>query len=448
MDGVVDSAVALLRVETGALVWRRKAAQPWLALAHGGDVVYISSWSGQPLRPPALLRRETLDHPHRNQRVVEIEPARVEAHRASDGALLWQKSDWGLVALAQMAPQGDKVIVAARHPAGAHTLYALDAQTGAVAWTRDNKPREGNTPQQLGPTQRFVTASAEHVYLMVYGDAREAPRNQRLQALEAASGRELWSRELQNAEALLSHDGQFVATVERAQGGRSIFTVLSASDGAPVGTLALSQESRLCGLSDSGIVYIATSAGASWWLSAMRVADGAELWRTADAAPDMILYMPDALVSLRHIHQNSAGTDVSREVCAFDAQTGAALWRWRTPANPGELLRLWRRRIPEVAAGVARQAGAFVATSLTSALRARDLWQVASIARREVAVGLWRRPHVVEFARLVSGGGAVYLGTRLGLFALDVKQGHLLWYALPNTDLSNVDPATAPNYAS
>src|SRR5690242_9404820 len=130
--GAMGGIVALLRAETGALVWRRKAAQPWLALAHGGDVVYTSSWSGQSWRPPALLRREALDHPHRNQRVVEIEPARVEARWASDGALLWQKSDWGLVALAQMAPQGNKVLVASRHVAGDHTLYALDAQTGAV----------------------------------------------------------------------------------------------------------------------------------------------------------------------------------------------------------------------------------------------------------------------------------------------------------------------------
>ena len=99
--GAMGGVVALLRAETGALAWRRKATQPWLALAHGGDIVFVSSWSGQPWRPPALLRREAADNPHRRQRVVEIEPARVEARRASDGALLWQKSDWGLVALPQ-----------------------------------------------------------------------------------------------------------------------------------------------------------------------------------------------------------------------------------------------------------------------------------------------------------------------------------------------------------
>jgi hypothetical protein len=100
-----------------------------------------------------------------------------------------------------------------------------------------------------------------------------------------------------------------------------------------------------------------------------------------------------------------------------------------------------------VAAG-AHQAGAYVAYNFASARRERNPWQIVSMVRREITVGLWRRPHVVEVARLTGGLGAVYLGTRLGLFALDAKQGRLLWYALPNTDLSNFDPAIAPNHAS
>ena len=74
--------------------------------------------------------------------------------------------------------------------------------------------------------------------------------------------------------------------------------------------------------------------------------------------------------------------------------------------------------------------------------------QIFYMVRREITVGLWRRPHVVELARLTSGLGVVYLGTRLGLFALNAKDGRLLWYALPNTDLSNFDPAISPNHAS
>jgi outer membrane protein assembly factor BamB len=456
----MGGVVALLRAETGALVWRRKAAQPWLALAHGGDTVYISAWSGQPLRPPALLRREALDHPHRNQRIVEIEPASVEARRVSDGALLWQKSDWGLVALAQMAAQGDKVLVASRHVAGDHTLYALDAQTGAVAWIRNYASYEVDAPEQPGTTQRLVAASAGRVYLMVYSmvysgllGSPGGPPAQRLQVLEAASGRELWSRDLQilgaqTAEVVFSPNGQLLAEVARAQGGRSILTILSASDGAPIGTITLTRESRVCGLSDSGIAYVATYAGMSWRLSAMRGADGAGLWRTADATPNAVLCAPDVIVSSYRVQRDTAGSDVSKEVRAFDAQTGAALWQWRTPANPRELLRLWRTHVPEVVAAGARQAGAYIAYNFASARQERSPWRIVSMIHREITVGLWRRPHVVELARLTGGGGVVYLGTRLGLFALDAKQGHLLWYALPNTDLSDFDPAIAPNQVS
>jgi outer membrane protein assembly factor BamB len=446
--GAMGGGVALLRAETGALVWRRKATQPWLALAHGGDIVYISSWSGQPLRPPPLLRRVALDHPHRNQRVVEIEPAHVEARRVSDGALLWQKSDWGLVALAQMATQRDKVLVASRHTAGDHTLYALDAQTGAIAWARNYASHEVDAPEQLGTTQRLVAASAGRVYLMAYNRMQGGLQTQRLYVLEAASGRELWSRELQNAEVVFAPDGQLLAEVARAQGGGSTLTVLAAADGAPIGTLTLPQESRVCGLSESGIAFVATSAGMSWQLSAMRGADGAELWRTADATPNAVLCAPDVIVSSHRVQRDTAGSDVSNEVRAFDAQTGAALWQWRTPANPHELLHLWRRRVPEVVAAGAHQAGAYLAYNFSSARQERNPWRIVSMIHREITVGLWRRPHVVEVARLTGGLGAVYLGTRLGLFALDAKQGRLVWYALPNTDLSDFDPAIAPNHVS
>jgi outer membrane protein assembly factor BamB len=154
------------------------------------------------------------------------------------------------------------------------------------------------------------------------------------------------------------------------------------------------------------------------------------------------------IVSSHRVQRDAAGIDVAKEVRAFDAQTGAARWRWQTPANPGELLRLWRRRIPEVTAAVARQAGAYVAYNFASARQERNPWQIVGMIQREITVGLWRRPHVVELARLTGGQGVVYLGTRLGLFALDAKQGRLLWYALPNTDLSNFDPAISPSHNS
>ena len=40
--------------------------------------------------------------------------------------------------------------------------------------------------------------------------------------------------------------------------------------------------------------------------------------------------------------------------------------------------------------------------------------------------------------------GLVFVGTRLGLFALVGSSGHLRWHALPDVDLSFVEPALPP----
>ena len=45
---------------------------------------------------------------------------------------------------------------------------------------------------------------------------------------------------------------------------------------------------------------------------------------------------------------------------------------------------------------------------------------------------------------LAARWGIVFLGTWLGLFALDARDGRLLWHALPTLDLSHVAPALAP----
>ncbi|HEX5442000.1 MAG TPA: hypothetical protein VFW76_14010, partial [Ktedonobacterales bacterium] len=69
------------------------------------------------------------------------------------------------------------------------------------------------------------------------------------------------------------------------------------------------------------------------------------------------------------------------------------------------------------------------------------LWQ-------EFLWGHWRHPWQLDGAmnanRLAARWGIVFLGTWLGLFALDAATGRLLWHALPTIDLSSVDPALAP----
>ena len=68
--------------------------------------------------------------------------------------------------------------------------------------------------------------------------------------------------------------------------------------------------------------------------------------------------------------------------------------------------------------------------------------------RREVRDGPWRQPHALHAANnalwLAARDGIVFVGTRLGLFALEASSGRLRWHALPAIDLSFIDPALRP----
>lgn len=67
---------------------------------------------------------------------------------------------------------------------------------------------------------------------------------------------------------------------------------------------------------------------------------------------------------------------------------------------------------------------------------------------REMTEGQWRHPWQLHGAMnanwLAARWGIVFLGTWLGLFALDARDGRLLWHALPTLDLSYETPALAP----
>lgn len=59
---------------------------------------------------------------------------------------------------------------------------------------------------------------------------------------------------------------------------------------------------------------------------------------------------------------------------------------------------------------------------------------------RELSEGQRRQPYGLHGANnafwLEARGGTVFVGTRLGLFAVASDNGRLLWYALPDVDLS------------
>jgi len=135
-------------------------------------------------------------------------------------------------------------------------------------------------------------------------------------------------------------------------------------------------------------------------------------------------------------------------VGAFDARTGEHVWSWRTPGSATELLRLWGDRTPAMLADAGRRCVAALATAFAADFVHPAPRRRRVALRRELYNGQWRRPYALHSANnavwLEARNGLVFVGTRLGLFALEASDGHLRWHALPATDLSFIEPALPP----
>jgi hypothetical protein len=117
--------------------------------------------------------------------------------------------------------------------------------------------------------------------------------------------------------------------------------------------------------------------------------------------------------------------------------TGATRWTWRSPKNLAALLNRWGLRAP----------GAF-ATSVFHQLR-KDGPALMKRASYELAAGQWRHPAAIYEMRIDTAGDAVYLGGRLGVFALRASDGALRWSALPNVEVNTRLPLLVfPSYSS
>jgi hypothetical protein len=77
--------------------------------------------------------------------------------------------------------------------------------------------------------------------------------------------------------------------------------------------------------------------------------------------------------------------------------------------------------------------------------RNRSRWRAL---QSELKVGQWRRPYALHGANnalwLEAWDGLVFVGTRLGPFALAGYIGQLRWHAVADIDLSFVTPALPP----
>lgn len=420
--GSLDGTVALLRARTGAIIWRRASRREIGTLAHDGTCGYIAF--GSRLRliqgPPG---GETREQELRRHDRIRAEPSVLEARAASDGRLLWRMRGWNFIGRLDVGVTTQTVPVASTSFYGEHSLRALDAATGASLWTY---PTTGS-----GTINGYRFAAQQgRIYLNGEGKG--------FLVLDARTGAPLWQRDTWD-DLVFSPDGSIVLERAWLPDNGAVIRVLDPTTGRaraehmPHGTLRA--------VSNQGIAFLSVGTFEDPGIFAVRLEDGAELWRADDILTFQLAVTDMALYCGGLITPQDAGI---AEVVALDARTGRELWRWRTPADLRSLLALWGMRTPRMLAYAGYHAGANVVSALRQSSRRRILNDLL----REIQYGQWRRPHALHNAVnamwLSAGWNTVYLGTRLGLFALRASDGRLLWHALPATDLSFVAPALAP----
>lgn len=423
ITGSRHGTVTALQATTGAVLWRWVPGPRLGTLAHGGEIVYVPTDSPFGARryldgPPPRTPEEA-----RNREVAVGHPVTLSALRARDGAVVWQKEGWrASSARTRLILDGDLLIADAPNPEiGQAWVSACDERTGETRWTYD-------TGIQWGSSERLIAARAGRVFVCEGGFGLHNPHL--LHVLDARTGAVRWSRKQAEHSLLLSEGGKLLIMYARGADGTQERVVLNAEDGALVATFPW--HTLVHALTDDGIAYITKVFDVQPALVAVRISDGAELWRADGVEAGHLLVTDEVLYYARLVSPGPLA-----EAGALDAHMGRRLWRWRSPAHLVPLLKLWGRRTPLMIAHALNQ-------GRRSMARARQQHE-RGIFVREILRGQWRRPGaLVSNVHVAAGWGALYVATSLGLFALSADDGRLLWHALPTYDLGMVVPVVSP----
>lgn len=456
LAGLVGDGVALLRVDTGAQLWRKWVRGEITSLAHGGDTVYLAISSGrglshrtlrEPEEPAPIARFDTGDpiferdpsgayeYHIRTDRVdIAFDLARVEALRASDGALLWSQRNTSLQSQIRLALEGDVLAVSGTSALQRESvIFGLDARGGATRWRQgytadddtgaDDAPDAPETtdadsaivPRDLRRVRaQVVTARDGRLYVDVQRVTRGGEVSRWIEALDMATGAPLWTREIdsQTQRVAFSWGGALVVDIARTATNTYHLTARDAASGAPLGEADF--QGGFQGVSDDGVVYILEEGESG----------PPQTLRLSAASVDEAAAKPDALFVTRVIQRGRNYRDSLVETRALDAETGATGWTWRSPENLTALLRLWGPgAFAAFAASIGRELG-------------RQGLSLARSLRYELEAGQWRHPAALENLRLDATGDTVYLGGRLGVFAVSAHDGRLLWSGLRNVEVN------------
>ncbi|MGO8950095.1 MAG: PQQ-binding-like beta-propeller repeat protein [Ktedonobacterales bacterium] len=453
----------LLDARTGAVRWQVVNGSRPTAIDHGGEMIYATYTS-------ETIRRDTRKRPAWGENLRALSPeerrqyhdllvtqAELLALRARDGAPTWRLEGWMrqnqplLVVHGGRQLDGDLVITDVTDFAEATPVVsALDARTGALRWRHElaDAPEIRHTSDLT----RLQGACAGRVYI-------SWPAQSRLDVHDSVSGELMWSHEQRESEWHLSQGGALLAELGRVDwnsGKDRPLTVRRTSDGQVIATLSLSPSSTLLGLTDAGIVYLATGPNWHRWVDALDTRSGELLWHTERHVPllstnmDISIFTDDTFGTRNRLYfsrlNQSSGL---AEALAFDAQSGREQWYWHGPSHLLALLKLWGWRTPQVIAFALSQ----FRRSLSSAhgkksqksiwTRIQSLWDTV---RWNILRGQWLRPASLlssVFAAAVypdesQEGDLLYIGTSMGLSALRGSDGHPLWHELLMMEISRV----------
>ncbi|MGH2516117.1 MAG: PQQ-binding-like beta-propeller repeat protein [Ktedonobacterales bacterium] len=420
LTGSAHGTVIALDAATGAVLWHWAPGPRLGTLAHDGETVYFATTS------PVVGRRRLDGPPPRtfeqypNRKIVAVgSQVTLTALRARDGTEVWQREGWRFGRQADVALADDLLIAdGPNEDIGQAYITAFDTRTGETRWRYD-------TCDPSGSSERLIAARAGRVFVREGGFGVD-----HLHVLDARTGAEVWDREKVTLSMHLSSGGKLVMVYEPSATGNFRHELLNAEDGMLLATSP--QLGMVEALSDDGIAYVSRERYPHGSISAVRIGDSEELWRTDGIEAGHLLLAGDTLYySWLTQHERLA------EVGALDARTGQRLWQWRSPAHLLPLLWLWGRNTPLVITHALHEGRRSIA-------RARQQHD-RHIFVREVLRAQWRRPGaLLHNFQMTAGWGMVYVATSLGLFALRSRDGRLLWHALPTYDLGWTMPVVSP----
>ena len=381
--GTQQGRAFALRTDTGAAIWRWNGGG-LDSLVGSATTVYIAS------------------HPGTNDGDTSI----LTALRATNGAQLWQVREPQLVGYTYMALDGDTLVVTAGDGDG--TIYALDAQTGRIRWTRPGVGGQKGCGFTAGALQnRLITATQGITYIMFSSldPATCVPQNG-FDAYNTLSGKFLWQLQW---PFRWQDNGQPVVT--QGNNGPSVV--------AENGDLAY---------------YYAFDLVAPYPASSFRVL----AFATATGAVQQRLTQADIGAPLLGTTAGIVYTSKDNQFCAFHVAGGERLWcnasmTGLEQPSPGFSFRL----VPTSSALLFSEVldNGHAEVGVLDNATGRQIWS-------------WQGPYALYLGisnamSLVGDTDRLYLATGEGLYTFQTSTGKLLWHALATTSLSFIEPVLA-----